>query len=70
MSEASPLPSRSAAAARVAGIVALWIVALGILGIHIGLLRPLTGFYLFALGALVGGVVAVSLGVFGTRFAM
>lgn len=65
MSEASPSPSRSAAAARVAGIVALSIVALGILGIHIGLLRPLTGFYLFALGALVGGAVAVSLSVFG-----
>jgi uncharacterized protein (DUF1499 family) len=63
--ESTPLPSRSASAARVAGILAISIVAIGILGIHVGLLRPLTGFYLFALGALVGGLVALTLSVFG-----
>jgi len=63
--DAPSTPSRSAAAARVAGIVAAATVAIGILGIQIGLLRPLAGFYLFAAGAILGGLVALGLGVVG-----
>lgn len=68
MSEsASPVrsPARSGSAARTAGFVALAIVALGLLGVQIRLLAPLTGFYLYALGALVGGLVALVLSVVG-----
>lgn len=58
-------PARSGTAARTVGIVALALVALGVLGIQIRVLPPLTGFYLYGLGALVGGLLALLLGAFG-----
>jgi len=47
------------------GLAGIAAVGLGILGIHTGLLPPLTGFYLFSLGSLVGGALAFLLGLAG-----
>ncbi len=55
---------RSAAAsfAYYAGIAGASLALLGILGIQSGLLPPLTGFYLFSLGTLVGGLFTLVMG--------
>ena len=47
------------------GIAGIAAASLGILGIHAGLLSPLSGFYLFSLGTLVGGALAFLLGLVG-----
>lgn len=70
MSAASSPASRSAFAARRAAFLSVGLVAFGVLGIHIGLLQPLAGFYLFALGSLAGGAVSLALatvGIIATR---
>ena len=47
------------------GVAGITSAVLGILGIHAGLLPPLSGFYLFSLGTLVGGSLAFLLGLAG-----
>lgn len=68
MSDATPQvrsPARSGSAAKTAGAISLSLVALGIVGIQVGVLPPLSGFYLFALGGLLGGLLSLCLGAFG-----
>ncbi len=55
-------PARSGAAAKTAGAISLALVAIGIVGIQVGVLPPLAGFYLFALGGLLGGLLSLSSG--------
>lgn len=64
MSEAQATPpiSQLATTAAVVTLAALALPILGILGIHAGALAPMTGFYLFGAGALLGGPLAVILG--------
>jgi len=67
MSEApAPQPiSRLATAAALVALIALALPTIGILGIHLGALAPMTGFYLFGAGALLGGLIALALGALG-----
>ncbi|MDE0885002.1 MAG: DUF1499 domain-containing protein [Myxococcota bacterium] len=44
------------------GLVAVGATALGILGIQVGLLSPLSGFYFFSFGCLVGGAFTLLMG--------
>jgi hypothetical protein len=63
MSDEAQVPSsRVARAASSLAAASLATAAVGILGIQIGLLAPLTGFYLFALGAVLGGLISFLLG--------
>ena len=54
--------SRLARTAAALAVASLATAALGILGVQIGILSPLTGFYLFALGAVLGGLISLVLG--------
>ena len=54
--------SAAASFAYYAGIAGVSLALLGILGIQVGLLPPLTGFYLFSLGTLVGGLFTLVMG--------
>lgn len=55
--------SKLARTAAAIGSAAVATAVLGIVGIQIGVLQPLTGFYVFAAGAVLGGVVTLLLGV-------
>jgi len=57
-------PSRVADAARLAGILAVVLFALGPLSAQLGIAAPLSGFLVFGIG-LLAGVIAVALGVVG-----
>jgi len=62
--------SRVASTASLVGTAGVALVAAGIVGIHIGVLRPLVGFYLFGAGAVLCGVLALvlaGLALFTTR---
>ncbi|HIL01484.1 MAG TPA: DUF1499 domain-containing protein [Myxococcales bacterium] len=54
--------SRTASVAYWGSLAAAAAALFGVLGIQLGLLQPLGGFYLFALGTLVGGVFALVMG--------
>jgi uncharacterized protein (DUF1499 family) len=54
--------SRIAQAAGALAAASMANVALGIGGVQLGILAPLTGFYLFALAAVVGGLVSFVIG--------
>ena len=54
-----------AAAALILSLVAAGIALIGVAGSFAGLLAPLTGFQLFAAGALLGGVASVIVGLIG-----
>lgn len=58
-------PSRVATIAAGAGAAGIVIATLGVAGIQLGLVRPLTGFYLFAAGTIVLGLLALLLGIVG-----
>lgn len=58
-------PSRVAVAARALGVLGIAAVALGPLLIHLGVAPPMTGFTLFGVGAIVGGLLALLLGLVG-----
>ncbi len=60
-----PKSSRVARWAALLGVASVSIVAVGILGIQVGLLAPMAGFGLFALGAVLGGLATGLLGVIG-----
>ena len=66
MSESNAEISKVATTAVAIAAVSLALPALGVLGIQIGLLAPMTGFYLFGAGALLGGVISLLLGIVGT----
>jgi hypothetical protein len=55
--------SATASVAYYAGIAGASLALCGVLGIQAGVLQPLTGFYLFGMGALVGGLFTFLLGV-------
>jgi hypothetical protein len=54
--------SRTASVAYWGSLAAAAAALFGVLGIQLGLLQPLGGFYLFALGTLVGGAFALVMG--------
>jgi len=60
-----PRISKVATTAAIIAVVSLSLPALSVAGIHIGLLTPMTGFGLFAAGAVLGGLVSFVLGVVG-----
>jgi uncharacterized protein (DUF1499 family) len=59
MSEES---SRTASVAYWGSLAAAAAALFGVMGIQLGLLQPLAGFYLFALGTLIGGAFALVMG--------
>jgi hypothetical protein len=62
--------SKIATAAAVVAAVATSLPALGVAGIHLGVLSPMLGFGFFTIGAVLGGLLALVLGlagVFATR---
>ena len=66
MSDNSQAPtSRVARAAAVLAAASLGTAAIGILGVQIGALPPISGFYLFALGAILGALLSFLLGAVG-----
>lgn len=63
MSESSQTStSRVARIAAALVVAALGTAVIGILGVQVGVLSPVAGFYLFALGALLGGLLSLVLG--------
>lgn len=59
-----------AAAAPIIALISLGLVLVGVLGATLGILPPLTGFYAFAAGGLLGGVFSIAvalIGLFTTR---
>ncbi|MEZ4216238.1 MAG: DUF1499 domain-containing protein [Myxococcota bacterium] len=64
-SNGAPRASRLATAAAIVAVVALSLPAIGVVGIHVGALAPMTGFYAFAAGAVLGGLLATLLGFAG-----
>jgi len=54
--------SRTASIAYWAGVVAAGAALCGVLGIQLGLLQPLPGFYLFGLGTIIGGTFTLVMG--------
>ncbi|MCZ6782192.1 MAG: DUF1499 domain-containing protein [Proteobacteria bacterium] len=58
-------PSRVATLASRLGMAALALSAGSIIGIQVDLLLPATGFYLFGLGAVLGGLLSLVLGLVG-----
>jgi hypothetical protein len=57
--------SKVATAGGLCAAIAISLPAVGVLGIQIGLLPPLVGFYLFGAGAVLGGAVSLLLGIVG-----
>ena len=57
--------SKIATTAGVIASIAISLPALGVLGIHLGLLAPMTGFTLFGAGAVLGGALSLVLGLVG-----
>jgi uncharacterized protein (DUF1499 family) len=57
--------SRVARTSAVLAAASLGTALIGIIGVQIGVLAPISGFYLFALGALLGGVISFLLGAVG-----
>ena len=58
-------PSKLATAAVLIAAVAISLPGLGVLGIHLGALSPMAGFGLFAAGCVLGGLLALLLGIAG-----
>lgn len=68
MSEDAQASSPSSRVARTAAAIAVASIAtaaVGILGVQIGVLPPISAFYLFALGAVLGGLISFLLGAVG-----
>ena len=63
--EALAPTSRVARSAAAIAAASLATATVGILGVQIGVLSPLTAFYLFALGAVLGGLISFLLGAVG-----
>lgn len=57
--------SKWATASAVVAVIGLSLPALGVAGIHVGALAPMTGFSLFGAGCVLGGLLALALGIAG-----